>query len=262
MTVDFYKYQGAGNDFVILDDRNNQLKLSTLQISKLCDRKFGIGADGLMILKNHEGYDFSMTYYNSDGKEGSMCGNGGRCILAFSQRVGIHKNPLNFIATDGPHEGEIIDEQNNESMVRLKMADVSHFESTNNYYLINTGSPHYIQFTTELDSKNVFEEGKNIRNNDTFKNEGINVNFVEPYKNQLFVRTFERGVEDETLACGTGVTASVLAHAIKNNLIEGNVKIKTLGGNLSVSFKKAGDTFKDIWLEGPATFVFKGNIEI
>jgi diaminopimelate epimerase len=262
MTVDFYKYQGAGNDFVILDGRNNELDLYTLQIRKMCDRKFGIGADGLMVLKNHEGYDFSMTYYNADGKEGSMCGNGGRCILAFSQRIGILKNPLSFIAIDGPHEGEIIKENDDEAIVKLKMLDVSHYESNDDHFVIDTGSPHFIQFTNNLSSKNVFEDGRKVRNNETFKNEGINVNFVESNNNELFVRTYERGVEDETLACGTGVTASTLALAIKNNLTQECIQIKTLGGDLKVSFNKVGDTFKDIWLEGPATFVFKGHITI
>ncbi len=262
MTVEFYKYQGAGNDFVILDNRNNNLNLSTLQINKICNRRFGVGADGLMTLKNHDNYDFSMTYYNSDGKEGSMCGNGGRCILAFSQRIGINKNPLKFIATDGPHDGEIIEEHNNESLVKLKMIDVSQFETAENYYVIDTGSPHYIQFTNKLATKNVFKEGKKIRNSKPFKNEGINVNFVEANDNNLFVRTYERGVENETLACGTGVTASALAYAVKNNLEQESIQIKTLGGDLKVSFKKSGGIFKSIWLEGPATFVFKGKIEI
>ena len=262
MTLTFYKYQGAGNDFIIIDGRDKKPVLDYLIIKKLCDRKFGIGADGLMILKARKGFDFSMAYYNSDGLEGSMCGNGGRCILAYAQKIGITKKRLHFLAIDGSHEGEIINQENEVSLVRLKMTDVAQFKTSSNYYEIDTGSPHYINFTNKLKSKDVFKEGKDIRNNDLFKEKGINVNFVEEAPDYLFVRTYERGVENETLSCGTGVTASALAYAIKNNIEKGNINIKTLGGNLKVSFVKKGNVFKDVWLEGPATFVFKGDVTV
>jgi diaminopimelate epimerase len=262
MTLTFYKYQGTGNDFIIIDGRNVDHGLSNLVIKKLCDRKFGIGADGLMLLKNQEGYDFSMTYFNADGNEGSMCGNGGRCIIAFAQQIGIGKNKLKFIAVDGPHEGEIIKQIKEVALVRLKMADVSEFSTHPDHYLLETGSPHYVEFTENVNTKNVYADGKAIRNNNQFIEEGINVNFVEESQNKLFVRTFERGVENETLSCGTGVTASVIAFALKNNLTKESIQIQTLGGNLKVNFEKTENVFKNVWLEGPATFVFKGEIEI
>lgn len=262
MTINFYKYQGTGNDFIILDGRNGDLDLSYLMIKKLCDRKFGIGADGLMILKNQEGYDFSMTYYNSDGLEGSMCGNGGRCILAFAKQIRMKKNSLRFIAVDGAHEGKIINQSDDVSLVKLKMIDVSAYNSFSDHYELETGSPHFVKFVKHLNTKDVYTDGKEIRNSNPFNEQGINVNFVEEAENQLFVRTFERGVENETLSCGTGVTAAALASAIKNNLDEGSIQIQTLGGNLKVSFKKSENIFTDVWLEGPATFVFKGEIII
>lgn len=262
MTLSFYKYQGTGNDFIILDGRKKMLNLSNLAIKKLCDRKFGIGADGFMILRNESGFDFSMTYYNADGFEGSMCGNGGRCILAFANRIGIKKKHLYFLAVDGPHDGEIIVQNDEATQVRLKMSNVSDYKKDSNVFLLETGSPHYVNFTNQLDKKNVYAEGKEIRNSKTYADKGINVNFVEETDDHLFVRTYERGVENETLSCGTGVTAATLASALKNNVSEGNTQIQTLGGNLRVSFKKAGNVFTEVWLEGPATFVFKGEINI
>ncbi len=262
MTLTFYKYQGTGNDFIIIDGRNTDHEPSNLVIKKLCDRKFGIGADGLMLLKNQEGYDFSMTYFNADGNEGSMCGNGGRCILAFAQYVGIGKNKLKFIAVDGPHEGEIINKSKEVAMVRLKMTDVSEFSTHSDHYILETGSPHYVEFAENLSAKNVYFDGKAIRNNDQFREKGINVNFIEESQNKLFVRTFERGVENETLSCGTGVTASAIAFALKNNLKKESIQIQTLGGNLKVNFEKTDNIFKNVWLEGPATFVFKGEIAV
>jgi len=262
MTLTFHKYQGAGNDFIIVDGRDESLTLSNSVIKKLCDRKFGIGADGLMILKNHDKLDFRMIYYNSDGLEGSMCGNGGRCILAFAKDIGFSKNYLHFEAIDGLHEGEILEYNALESIVRLKMSDVKEFKIESNYYLTDTGSPHYIEFLNNLQSKDVYKDGKEIRNNDQFREKGTNVNFVEESSGNLFVRTFERGVEDETLSCGTGVTASALAYAIKQNIKKGSIQIQTLGGQLKVSFEREGTVFNNVWLEGPATFVFKGEISI
>jgi len=262
MTLAFYKYEGAGNDFIIIDGRDESLTLSNSIIKKLCDRKFGIGADGLMILRKHDDVDFRMIYYNSDGLEGSMCGNGGRCILAFAKKIGFSKSYFHFMAIDGLHEGEILEQKAFESLIRLKMSDVNKFEKESGYYLIDTGSPHYIEFLNNLQSKDVYKDGKEIRNNDQFREKGINVNFIEESSGHLFVRTFERGVENETLSCGTGVTASALVFAFKQDIKKGSIQIQTLGGKLKVSFEREGNTFKNVWLEGPATFVFKGEISI
>jgi len=182
--------------------------------------------------------------------------------LAFTKEIGIPKNYLHFTAIDGSHEGEIIEQNGYEYLIKLKMSDVKGFTKEANHYLLDTGSPHYVQFTNNLQTKDVYKDGKEIRNNDQFKKNGINVNFVEELSNQLFVRTFERGVENETLSCGTGATASALAFAIKQNIKKGSVQIQTLGGKLKVSFEREGNVFKNVWLEGPATFIFKGEISI
>jgi diaminopimelate epimerase len=255
MELQFYKYQGTGNDFIILDNRDGKYNLLTdAAIEKMCDRKFGIGADGLMLLENAEGYDFKMKYHNADGKEGSMCGNGGRCLVQFARDKGIIKDNYLFIATDGPHEASI---QEN-GLVRLKMKDVDHIESNIESSTLNTGSPHYIHWVNTLDGYDVFTEGRNIRYNDTFKQEGINVNFVKKEEDGIRVRTYERGVEDETLSCGTGVTAAAIASAVNMGPQQVNVKVE--GGDLAVSFNRIGEKeFTDVWLIGPATFVFTGN---
>lgn len=260
MKIKFYKYQGAGNDFIILDNRENRYSdITKAQIMQLCDRHFGIGADGLMLLNTKEDYDFEMIYYNSDGKEGSMCGNGGRCIVQFASASGIRKNKYLFTATDGVHEAEI----DIEKKIRLKMNDVSDIEFSLDHYVLNTGSPHYVKFVPGVEDFEVVEGGRRIRNSKEFAEKGINVNFVEVLsEDQIYVRTYERGVEDETLSCGTGVTASALISAHNENGFN-RVEVKTKGGNLSVEYDKINDTrFKNIWLSGPATFVFSGDIEL
>jgi|ERR1019366_9335697 diaminopimelate epimerase len=254
----FYKYQGTGNDFIIID--NHDLKFNRADnslVARLCDRHFGIGADGLMLLQTKAGYDFEMVYYNSDGKESSMCGNGGRCIVEFAHTLGLVNDKAHFIAIDGEHEALVMP-----NFISLKMKDVNEIELHSDFSFLNTGSPHYVAFVDDLASFNVFEEGKKIRNNNRFKAEGTNVNFIERIKKELFVRTYERGVEAETYSCGTGVTAAALVAAIKNVSTEKNYcDIKTLGGNLKVKFNKHSDnSFTDVWLEGPAVFVFKGDI--
>jgi len=262
MTIEFYKFEGCGNDFIIIDNRKLQINLSNAQIQKLCDRKFGIGADGLMLFNDSREFDFNMTYFNADGYEGSMCGNGGRCMIAFSYLLG-NINKQRFDAADGYHEGNVIEPISlNQWLVDLKMTDVSNYKQINKSFEINTGSPHFINFVKKVSNIDVFTEGQNIRNNPTYAENGTNVNFVEQNQNNLFVRTYERGVENETLSCGTGVTASALAYALKENINKGTVKIQTLGGHLEVRFTKENSTFKDVWLRGPATLVFKGNIEI
>jgi diaminopimelate epimerase len=259
MKIEFYKYQGTGNDFVILDNRNNAYSnLTKEQVKFFCDRKFGIGADGLMLLGVREGYDFEMIYYNSDGNEGSMCGNGGRCLVKFAYDRGIHKQAYTFIATDGLHEANF----GEQGWVQLKMKDVKGINDYKGDSVLDTGSPHYIKIVSAVNNYPVFEQGKQIRNSESFKQKGINVNFVEVNSKKIIVRTYERGVEDETLSCGTGVTASALVCA-HNDFGFNHIDVQTIGGSLAVEFDKvAEDEFKDIWLCGPATFVFKGEIEL
>lgn len=258
MEVEFYKYQGTGNDFVILDNRENEYPLlTTKQIRQICDRRFGIGADGLMLLGKKEGYDFEMAYYNSDGNVSTMCGNGGRCLVKFAYHRGIVKSSYHFIAIDGAHLAEI----DSHGTVRLKMQNVSTVEYHNSYAVINTGSPHFVKFDTEVKDIDVKSTGQEIRYSKAFAPDGINVDFVESInEDTIFVRTYERGVEDETLSCGTGVTAAALLSAHNENGFN-EVIVKTAGGRLSVEYDKIDDQhFENIWLCGPAEFVFKGVI--
>jgi diaminopimelate epimerase len=254
----FYKYQGAGNDFVMVDNRDNGIDHHNPElISRLCDRRFGIGGDGIMFLQNAAGYDFEMVYYNSDGRPSSMCGNGGRCIVAFAKYLGIIEDETTFLAVDGSHYAKIAASGD---WVSLQMTDVETINHDEDAYVLNTGSPHYVKLTDDLKDKDVYAEGYAIRNNDTYRAKGINVNFVEPTDDGYFVRTFERGVEDETYACGTGVTAVALAMA-KHNHQSGHIttSVKVLGGDLSVRFNYKDGKFIDIFLEGPAVQVFEGD---
>lgn len=254
--MQFYKYQGTGNDFILIDNRNLKFNAADYKlVAALCNRRFGIGADGLMLLQNKIGYDFEMVYYNADGNTGSMCGNGGRCIVEFARTLGLVNQKTLFYATDGDHEAVI-----QPGFISLKMKDVTNIELNSEFCFLNTGSPHYVTFVNNLKNYNVLENGKKIRYNNRFKAEGTNVNFIEKIDNQLFVRTYERGVEDETYSCGTGVTAAALVAAVNNNATANNYcNIKTLGGNLKVKFNKQdGNSFTNVWLEGPAEFVFKG----
>lgn len=259
MAIQFYKYQGAGNDFVIIDDRELSFDTNNQDlIQRICDRRFGIGGDGLMLLQNSSDYDFRMVYFNSDGKEGSMCGNGGRCLVRFAYDLGVIGKKTNFIAVDGPHEAEL-DEQ---GLVHLKMINVDEIQQKGTDFFMNTGSPHYVSFVNDLEHMDVFQKGRAIRYNDEFKKEGTNVNFCEVKSHaNLFVRTYERGVEDETLACGTGVTAVALAYALQNNLQE-KIDVKVLGGDLAISYNKTEQGFNNVFLIGPAKFVFKGVLNV
>ena len=255
--LNFYKYQGAGNDFILVDNRNSTFDSKNYDfIKNLCDRRFGIGADGLMLLQNIENYDFQMLYYNADGNEGTMCGNGGRCLVAFARDLGIIKNDTVFLAVDGKHDASISEDQ-----VNLGMIDVTTHSKDNEAFVLNTGSPHYVQFTENLQDLDVYTEGYKIRNNDTYAEKGINVNFIQKEGNGYFVRTFERGVEDETYACGTGAVASAMSVALKED-IDGDIEIpiRVLGGQLKVSFHKEGNQFTKVYLSGPATQVFQGII--
>ncbi len=257
MQIHFYKYQGTGNDFILIDNRSLFFLKDTNLIQRLCDRKFGIGADGLMLLENAPGYDFKMVYYNADGKESTMCGNGGRCIAAFSSLLSITNTKGTFLAIDGEHEFEIDNQQ-----VKLKMIDVDNIDIKNNTYVLFTGSPHYVSFIEDIQAIHILEEARKIRYNETYAEHGINVNFVEERNHVLSMRTYERGVEDETLSCGTGTVAVALSVAVRRQLEKSSLPIQTPGGNLTVSFTKKGTKFTDIWLEGPAEFVFEGQLNI
>jgi diaminopimelate epimerase len=260
MKLTFYKYHGTGNDFILINNFESKISLKIEQIAFLCHRNFGIGADGLMLLSKSENYDFEMEYYNSDGTGATMCGNGGRCIVAFAKHLGIIKNTTKFTASDGLHEAKI-DEQN---IVSLKMADVNEIQKLDsNKYFCNTGSPHFVSFENSVENIDVYTQGKAIRNSETYKNKGTNVNFVEQFDKQtIFVRTYERGVENETLSCGTGVVASAISFYKKHGGNNNFVDIKTKGGNLKVDFFEENNIFYKIFLTGPASFVFKGEIEI
>ena len=260
MKIQFFKYQGTGNDFVILDNRDQKYDaITTGQVKHLCDRHFGIGADGLMMLGKKNGYDFEMIYFNADGKESSMCGNGGRCLVKFASQRGIFKSSYHFIAIDGEHKAEI----DSDGTVSLQMKNIDKVDYHSSYIVINTGSPHFVKFAAEVDNIDVVATGQEIRYGKEFEPDGINVNFVESIgEDSIFVRTYERGVEDETLSCGTGVTAAALLSAHNENGFN-TVVVKTPGGHLSVEFDKIDDQhFENIWLCGPAEFVFKGEIEL
>jgi diaminopimelate epimerase len=256
MKITFNKYQGAGNDFIIIDNRKGLINPeNSVLINKLCDRRFGIGADGLIMVSDHDKGDFEMKYFNSDGKIGSMCGNGGRCTAHFAKKLKIAGDIQKFIAFDGFHEAQV-----KKDIVRLQMGNVNDYKIINGSYFINTGSPHYVIFTREIDKINVNEEGKRLRWAPEFAPGGTNVNFIEVNNEGLYIRTFERGVEEETLACGTGVTASAIASVLKGHFDTGSVSVKARGGNLNVELKISDGKVSDIWLTGPATFVFEGEI--
>lgn len=259
MDLKFYKYQGTGNDFVIIDNRNNTFDKNNAQlISKICNRKFGIGADGLMLLENAEQSDFKMIYYNADGNESSMCGNGGRCIVAFAKLLNIIKSTCTFIAIDGLHYASI-----KGNVVNLQMINVTEINVFENHIFLDTGSPHHVTFTNNLTKFDVYNEGKKIRNGSPYFEKGTNVNFVEQINNETFkVRTYERGVENETLSCGTGVTAVAISVHKTNKTVSKNIKLETQGGSLEVSFEVENNTYKNIFLKGLTTLVFNGNFRI
>ena len=258
MEIQFYKYQGTGNDFIMIDDRQNHFDQENCKlIALLCDRKFGIGADGLILIRNHPDYDFEMIYFNADGHEGSMCGNGGRAIVRFAHDLGVIGNETKFIAVDGEHLALV-----SSDAISLKMMNVSNIEEGSDFFYLNTGSPHYVKFLDEdLTQTDIITGGKAVRYSERFKEAGTNVNFIEKTAtDSLYVRTYERGVEDETLSCGTGVTACALASSYLG--MNSPIAIKTLGGNLTVSFDKKNKTFENIYLIGPAKKVFSGEIKV
>jgi diaminopimelate epimerase len=269
MTLPFFKYQGTGNDFVMIDQRHHSYLSRTDQatIEQLCDRRFGIGADGLILLSppsvTQPELDFEMVYFNADGRESSMCGNGGRCLVAFAHHLQVFDNQCVFNAIDGLHDAKM----RSDGWVELKMIDVKNVEIGKDYFLMNTGSPHFVVFVEDLSDINIYEAGRQIRYSERFAKEGVNVNFVEINKTQtsIEVATYERGVEDETYSCGTGVTAAAIAFALRQNNTDLSVEvpIKTKGGDLEVRFvRNTEGVFSEVWLCGPAQRVFAGSVEI
>lgn len=260
MMLTFYKYEGTGNDFVMIDNRAEFFPKTNVQlIERLCDRRFGIGADGLILLENHPQYDFKMVYYNSDGNESSMCGNGGRCLVAFAKQMGVISDTAEFEAVDGYHFATI-DSENN---VALQMKDVDAIKNEAHYTFLNTGSPHHVQLIADLEILDVKSEGSKIRYSDLYGEVGSNVNFVNQIANDIFaVRTYERGVEAETLSCGTGATAVAIAMHQTGKTKNNSIAIKVQGGKLKVNFEENNGNYTKVFLIGPATFVFEGKIKI
>ncbi|MCR6718974.1 MAG: diaminopimelate epimerase [Chitinophagaceae bacterium] len=259
MPIDFVKYQGTGNDFIIVDNRDGRYNaLTDDNIRRLCDRRFGVGADGFMLLNHKDGFDFEMRYHNADGKEGSMCGNGGRCIVKFAYHLGIHRPEYKFLAVDGEHEAEI----DFEGIVSLRMKDVDGITKSHGDFILNTGSPHYVKLVNDVMDLDVYQKGRDIRYSKDYEENGINVNFVEQVgDHEIIVRTYERGVEDETYSCGTGVTASAIVCYHNENGFN-DVQVKTLGGSLSVEFDRLDeDRYINIWLSGPAEKVYSGSVQ-
>ena len=256
MIIEFYKYQGTGNDFVIIDDRDNTFPVEDSEIvAAICERRMGVGADGLILLRNHNKYDFEMIYFNSDGNLSSMCGNGGRCIVAFAAILGIIEHEAEFIAIDGVHKAKLTKDG-----VFLQMRDVKSIERRLSGLFLNTGSPHYVQMLETFTSFNVNKEGRKIRNSTDFSKDGVNVTFVLD-ADPLEVRTYESGVESETLSCGTGVVAAVIAMHYSNIITDSIVDVKTRGGILSVDFEDLNGVYRNIWLSGGVSMVYGGEFE-
>ena len=256
MIIEFYKYQGTGNDFIMIDDRESSFDISDNKlIVALCERRMGIGADGLILLRNHPSLDFEMIYFNSDGNQSSMCGNGGRCIIDFAAMLEVIKTETTFMAIDGEHKGQFLGDT-----IALQMQDVAEIVGEGDGLVLDTGSPHYIEMVDDLQYIDVNKEGRRIRNSAPFKKKGINVNFVQDSA-EIEVRTYERGVEGETLSCGTGVVATALAMHYANCIVDNLVNVKTKGGELTVSFEEFNGGYKNIWLSGEVSMVFAGDFE-
>lgn len=254
--VKFSKYHGAGNDFVMINAINSHVSLTDDEVKAICDRRTGVGADGLIMVLPSEKYDFKMKYYNCDGHESTFCGNGGRCIAAFAMEEGLAAQHIEYEAIDGVHKALVTKNSDNEYLVSITMRDIDSYDLNDQRLLINTGSPHYVTRVENLWHYDVRKHGAEIRNNKSISTDGVNVDFMEVIDSQYNIRTFERGVEDETLACGTGVTASAIAAALWYG--GDNINIKTTLARLNVKFEKIGKSIKNIVLTGPATHVFDG----
>jgi diaminopimelate epimerase len=259
--IPFHKYQGTGNDFILMEDADGSLEflLTRRWIAHLCDRRFGIGADGLILLQKTAGYDFRMVYYNADGAESSFCGNGSRCIVAHAHRLGWIRQEAWFVASDGDHEAVV----HADGTIAVHMRSVKDWQWEAEDLILDTGSPHYIRIMDQMPLGDIVEQAQRIRYNPIWKAVGINVNFLAQVGDQLHVRTYERGVEGETLSCGTGVTASALAWAIQQKHTGlGRVTVVTPGGQLSVNWEAGTFGFRDVWLSGPALRVFGGEVQL
>ena len=257
METTFYKYQATGNDFILIDNRKSVIDTSDINlIKKIADRNFGIGSDGVILIENDPQYDFNMIFHNPDGSQ-SFCGNGSRCVAMFANYLGMIDDKTQFRAYDGVHSATVT-----KDLVRLKLNDVHSVRLFADGIFVDIGSPHYIQFVSKVEQFDVLKEGKIIRYSGLFGTEGTNVNFVEMQgKDKIYVRTYERGVENETLSCGTGVTACAIAANLKK--YQSPVNIYTRGGELRVEFNKNGsEEFTDIYLSGPAEMIFKGTIDL
>jgi diaminopimelate epimerase len=254
MELLFYKYQGTGNDFVVIDNRKGLIHLTSEQIISLCDRRFGVGSDGLILLESDDQSDFYMNFYNPDASQ-SFCGNGSRCAVHFANFLGVVGEKSRFRAIDGFHEGEILGNE-----IRIHMRDVESLDKRAADFVINTGSPHYVVYAENIGQKDILTEAKKIRYNEEFSAKGINVNFVEPMGEGIIMRTYERGVEDETLSCGTGVTAAAISFSSKTG--QSDIFVSTKGGQLRVLLQQAEGGFKNVWLCGPAQQVFQGTIDL
>ncbi len=262
MTIRFSKYQGSGNDFIMIDNRNLKFNDHTIDISRLCKRNFGIGADGLILIDQDEENDFRMVYYNSDGQEADMCGNGARCAVAFVNDIDKNKERYTFNSRRSIHNGEIITKMNDLcSQVKVSLIKPIIIQDKDDYMVINTGVPHYIKFKEDIDTADFAEEARAIRFDKRFQPEGVNVNYAKVKHNCIFIRTYERGVENETLSCGTGITATAVAAYLKG-LIKTPIEIKATGGDLKVHFIDSNGVISNIFLEGPACKVFDGTTEI
>jgi len=259
VNIPFYKYQGTGNDFVMIDNRKGEFLFQDQQrITKICDRRFGVGADGIIVLQNHNTADFVMHYFNADGQLGSFCGNGGRCVVAFAKHLGVIDKQTNFAAFDGLHDATI-----SGNVVSLSIRDVDHVQTYPTHTFLNTGSPHHVEFVKDTKNLDVRIQGAMIAHNEIYGDEGTNVNFVEVNEaKEIHVRTFERGVENETLSCGTGVTAAALAAFSTDKVTNSKIEVHTLGGVLTVSFTPSGKGFSDIVLTGSTELVFSGTLKL
>lgn len=262
MHFEFYKYHGTGNDFILIDNRQGFFVPAGNIVRSLCDRRFGIGADGLILMNGSGKTDFTMVYFNSDGKESTLCGNGGRCLAAFARKLGFPGLSYTFEAIDGAHRATILQEMHDTTLVELKMNDIELPAAHSTDGIIDTGSPHLVRFVNDLDHQDIVSQGREIRNSEPFRKHGINVNFIELRGDAVSIRTYERGVENETLSCGTGVVASALAVTARHPSFRSPVRLKTAGGELTVRFKVKNNLYYDIWLEGPASFVYRGEINI